>query len=79
MDSTAPNLNEHRSTVLQVLQQLGVSDEKLQNMIEVWNKVLFVSDFSSSFMSTPSKKYIAKKVRVFIKLCCLLNFENCSD
>ncbi|KAE8010410.1 hypothetical protein FH972_006781 [Carpinus fangiana] len=39
VDSTAPNLNEHRSTVLQVLQQLGVSDEKLQNMIEVWNKI----------------------------------------
>jgi hypothetical protein len=25
--------------VLQVLQQIGVSQEKLQNMIEVWNKV----------------------------------------
>jgi hypothetical protein len=26
--------------VLQVLQQIGVSEEKLQNMIEVWNKVM---------------------------------------
>ncbi|KAJ6989758.1 hypothetical protein NC653_018300 [Populus alba x Populus x berolinensis] len=40
MDSTAPNLEEHRATVLQALQQIGVSEEKLQNMIEVWNKVL---------------------------------------
>jgi 50S ribosomal subunit-associated GTPase HflX len=39
VDSTAPNLEEHRTTVLQVLQQIGVSQEKLQNMIEVWNKV----------------------------------------
>jgi 50S ribosomal subunit-associated GTPase HflX len=40
MDSTAPNLEEHRATVLQALQQIGVSEEKLQNMIEVWNKVI---------------------------------------
>jgi hypothetical protein len=40
VDSTAPNLEEHRTTVLQVLQQIGVSEEKLQNMIEVWNKVM---------------------------------------
>ncbi|GAU22162.1 hypothetical protein TSUD_251900 [Trifolium subterraneum] len=39
VDSTAPNLEEHRTTVLQVLQQIGVSQEKLQNMIEVWNKI----------------------------------------
>ncbi|CAN1198586.1 GTP-binding protein At3g49725, chloroplastic [Linum perenne] len=39
VDSTAPNLEEHRTTVLQVLQQIGVSEEKLQNMIEVWNKI----------------------------------------
>lgn len=39
VDSTAPNLEEHRSTVLGVLQQIGVSEEKLENMIEVWNKV----------------------------------------
>ncbi|XP_028082947.1 GTP-binding protein At3g49725, chloroplastic [Camellia sinensis] len=39
LDSSAPNLDEHRETVLQVLKQIGVSDEKLQNMIEVWNKI----------------------------------------
>ncbi|KAI4327309.1 hypothetical protein L6164_019786 [Bauhinia variegata] len=39
VDSSAPNLDEHRSTVFQVLQQIGVSEEKLQNMIEVWNKI----------------------------------------
>lgn len=39
IDCTAPNLGEHRSTVLQVLQQIGVSEEKLENMIEVWNKI----------------------------------------
>ncbi|KAL6961296.1 hypothetical protein U1Q18_039063, partial [Sarracenia purpurea var. burkii] len=39
LDSNAPNLDEHRQTVLQVLKQIGVSELKLQNMIEVWNKV----------------------------------------
>ncbi|KAJ9177407.1 hypothetical protein P3X46_012629 [Hevea brasiliensis] len=39
IDCTAPNLDEHRTTVLQVLQQIGVSEEKLQSMIEVWNKI----------------------------------------
>ncbi|KAM1175045.1 hypothetical protein ACFX2I_027509 [Malus domestica] len=39
LDCTAPNLDEHRSTVLQVLEQIGVSKEKLENMIEVWNKI----------------------------------------
>ncbi|KAF7828590.1 GTP-binding protein [Senna tora] len=39
VDSSAPNLDEHRSTVMHVLQQIGVSEEKLQNMIEVWNKI----------------------------------------
>ncbi|WJX59294.1 hypothetical protein P8452_44633 [Trifolium repens] len=39
VDSTAPNLEEHRTKVLQVLQQIGVPEEKLQNMIEVWNKI----------------------------------------
>ncbi|KAL1307702.1 hypothetical protein HN51_049593 [Arachis hypogaea] len=39
VDSSAPNLDEHRSTVFQVLQQIGVSEEKLLNMIEVWNKI----------------------------------------
>ncbi|RWR77926.1 GTP-binding protein, chloroplastic [Cinnamomum micranthum f. kanehirae] len=39
LDSSALNLDEQRSSVLQVLQQIGVSEEKLQNMIEVWNKI----------------------------------------
>nr|GMC64043.1 GTP-binding protein At3g49725, chloroplastic [Ipomoea batatas]GME21786.1 GTP-binding protein At3g49725, chloroplastic [Ipomoea batatas] len=39
LDSSAPNLNEQRETVLQVLEQIGVSKEKLKNMIEVWNKI----------------------------------------
>lgn len=39
VDCTAPNLDEHRSTVFDVLRQIGVSEEKIQNMIEVWNKV----------------------------------------
>ncbi|KAF3439100.1 hypothetical protein FNV43_RR17375 [Rhamnella rubrinervis] len=39
LDCTAPNLDEHRSTVLHVLQQIGVSEDKLKNMIEVWNKI----------------------------------------
>ncbi|KAB2626628.1 GTP-binding protein [Pyrus ussuriensis x Pyrus communis] len=39
LDCTAPNLDEHRSTVLLVLEQIGVSKEKLENMIEVWNKI----------------------------------------
>ncbi|KAL0377940.1 UNVERIFIED_CONTAM: GTP-binding protein, chloroplastic [Sesamum radiatum] len=39
LDSSAPNIDEHRETVMQVLGRIGVSEEKLQNMIEVWNKV----------------------------------------
>ncbi|KAF3320473.1 GTP-binding protein [Carex littledalei] len=39
LDSSAPDLEGHRSTVLQVLQQIGVSEDKIQNMIEVWNKI----------------------------------------
>ncbi|KAK7385912.1 hypothetical protein VNO78_31875 [Psophocarpus tetragonolobus] len=39
VDSSAPNLDEHSSTMFQVLQQTGVSEEKLQSMIEVWNKI----------------------------------------
>ncbi|GAB2282733.1 hypothetical protein Dimus_017272 [Dionaea muscipula] len=39
LDSSAPNLDEQRSTVLQVLRQIGVSVEKIHNMIEVWNKI----------------------------------------
>ncbi|XP_042389617.1 GTP-binding protein At3g49725, chloroplastic-like isoform X2 [Zingiber officinale] len=39
LDSSSPDLDEQRETVLQVLKQIGVSDEKIQNMIEVWNKI----------------------------------------
>ncbi|XP_071693232.1 GTP-binding protein At3g49725, chloroplastic-like [Rutidosis leptorrhynchoides] len=39
LDSSAPNRDEQRASVLQVLQQIGVSTEKLINMIEVWNKI----------------------------------------
>ncbi|RVW57573.1 GTP-binding protein, chloroplastic [Vitis vinifera] len=39
LDSSASDLDEQRSVVLQVLQQIGVSEEKLQNMLEVWNKI----------------------------------------
>jgi 50S ribosomal subunit-associated GTPase HflX len=53
VDSTAPNLEEHRTTVLQVLQQIGVSEEKLQNMIEVWNKV-------KQFINSPYQKKLTK-------------------
>jgi GTP-binding protein HflX len=44
VDSTAPNIEEHRSTVLHVLNQIGVPEEKLQNMIEVWNKIDYEED-----------------------------------
>lgn len=44
LDSSAPNLEEHRSTVLQVLQQIGVSQDKINNMIEVWNKIDLVDN-----------------------------------
>lgn len=49
LDSSSPNLDDQRETVLQVLGQIGVSEEKLQNMIEVWNKVLQFSKSPSSF------------------------------
>ncbi|KAI7747194.1 hypothetical protein M8C21_029555 [Ambrosia artemisiifolia] len=39
LDSSAPNRDEQRESVLQVLEQIGVSNEKLENMIEVWNKI----------------------------------------
>ncbi|CAD6206492.1 unnamed protein product [Miscanthus lutarioriparius] len=44
LDSSASNLEEHRSTVLQVLQQIGVSQEKINSMIEVWNKIDLVDE-----------------------------------
>ncbi|KAG8384236.1 hypothetical protein BUALT_Bualt04G0096900 [Buddleja alternifolia] len=39
LDSSAPDLDEHRETVMHVLERIGVSKDKLENMIEVWNKV----------------------------------------
>ncbi|KAK4367874.1 hypothetical protein RND71_011666 [Anisodus tanguticus] len=45
LDSSAPNLNEQREAVLQVLGQIGVSEQKLHNMIEVWNKIDLHEDF----------------------------------
>ncbi|XP_052148308.1 GTP-binding protein At3g49725, chloroplastic [Oryza glaberrima] len=44
LDSSAPNIEEHRSTVLQVLQQIGVSQDKINSMIEVWNKIDIVDN-----------------------------------
>ncbi|XP_030538933.2 GTP-binding protein At3g49725, chloroplastic [Rhodamnia argentea] len=49
LDSSAPNLDEHRSSVLLVLEQIGVSGEKLENMIEVWNKIDLQEDDGSHF------------------------------
>ncbi|RLN40808.1 GTP-binding protein [Panicum miliaceum] len=48
LDASAPDLEEHRSTVLQVLQQIGVSQEKINNMIEVWNKIDLVDENAAS-------------------------------
>ncbi|XP_047952286.1 GTP-binding protein At3g49725, chloroplastic [Salvia hispanica] len=39
LDSSAPNLDENRESVMEVLRRINVPEEKLQNMIEVWNKV----------------------------------------
>ncbi|KAI3665627.1 hypothetical protein L6452_44256 [Arctium lappa] len=47
LDSSAPNRDEQKESVLQVLQQIGVSNEKLQNMIEVWNKIDLKHDETS--------------------------------
>uniref|UniRef100_A0ACD5WAL9 Uncharacterized protein n=1 Tax=Avena sativa TaxID=4498 RepID=A0ACD5WAL9_AVESA len=46
LDSSAPDIAEHRSTVLQVLQQIGVSQDKINNMIEVWNKIDLVDNIA---------------------------------
>ncbi|PWA67002.1 GTP-binding protein, HflX [Artemisia annua] len=44
LDLSAANRDEQRESVLQVLQQIGVSSEKLENMIEVWNKIDIVDN-----------------------------------
>lgn len=66
LDSSAPNIDEHRETVLQVLKQIGVSEEKLQNMIEVWNKVLFLSIHCS--LSLLAGKTIQSKRTILLHL-----------
>lgn len=38
IDSSSLNAEEQRRSVLGVLEQIGVSSKKLENMIEVWNK-----------------------------------------
>ncbi|PUZ37225.1 hypothetical protein GQ55_9G101500 [Panicum hallii var. hallii] len=48
LDASAPDREEHRSTVLQVLQQIGVSQEKINSMIEVWNKIDLVDENCAS-------------------------------
>ncbi|PAN45244.1 hypothetical protein PAHAL_9G104600 [Panicum hallii] len=48
LDASAPDREEHRSTVLQVLQQIGVSQEKINSMIEVWNKIDLVDENAAS-------------------------------
>lgn len=40
LDSSAPILDEHRQSVMEVLRKINVPEEKLQNMIEVLNKVI---------------------------------------
>ncbi|KAK4754151.1 hypothetical protein SAY87_002255 [Trapa incisa] len=65
LDSSAPNLDEHRASVLQVLEQIGVSQEKLQNMIEVWNKIDLREDQMQSDGSVSDTKQV--------------EFENLSD
>lgn len=39
LDSSASNLEEQRQAVLDVLRQIGVSGKKIEDMIEVWNKI----------------------------------------
>ncbi|KAH9610990.1 hypothetical protein KSS87_001011 [Heliosperma pusillum] len=39
LDSSAVDLEEQRTAVLDVLRQIGVSKKKIEDMIEVWNKI----------------------------------------
>ncbi|KAL9241639.1 hypothetical protein vseg_015726 [Gypsophila vaccaria] len=39
LDSSAINLEEQRTAVLDVLRQIGVSKKKIEDMVEVWNKI----------------------------------------
>lgn len=39
LDSSAPFIDENRQSVMEVLRKINVPEEKLENMIEVWNKI----------------------------------------
>ncbi|KAH7387014.1 hypothetical protein KP509_16G000200 [Ceratopteris richardii] len=48
IDSSAPNAEEQRNAVLEVLKTIGVSDMKMRDrMIEVWNKIDLASEPTS--------------------------------
>jgi 50S ribosomal subunit-associated GTPase HflX len=69
LDSSAPNIEEHRSTVLQVLQQIGVSQDKINSMIEVWNKIDIVDnndndvtdDIEDEIFLTEDSEYLSEE------------------
>ncbi|KAH6824421.1 GTP-binding protein [Perilla frutescens var. hirtella] len=46
LDSSAPSLDENRQSVMEVLRKINVPEEKLKNMIEVWNKVDLLEESS---------------------------------
>ncbi|KAK9749616.1 hypothetical protein RND81_02G138500 [Saponaria officinalis] len=46
LDSSAINLAEQRTAVLDVLRQIGVSQKKIEEMIEVWNKIDLKQEFA---------------------------------
>lgn len=53
IDSSAPNAEEQRMAVMQVLESIGVSKEKIRDcMIEVWNKVDLASNSSANQTDT---------------------------
>lgn len=51
LDSSASNLEEQRQAVLDVLRQIGVSGKKIQDMVEVWNKVVLILQSVQFFLS----------------------------
>lgn len=57
IDSSAVNLEDQRSSVLEVLHQIGVSEEKLQNMIEVWNKIDLRGDLDDANSSLKEAEF----------------------
>lgn len=72
LDSSAPNRDEQRESVLEVLQQIGVSNEKLENMIEVGNKVLKLK--ISLYPSTPIILHI--HITLFCNFFCQIDLYN---